>query len=143
MLELTSTIEGKRAYYGEFCAHFEKDGFTLCGGWEYDHAYMDAILYQQEGVTLYVRIPVYVVEGRLDELDALVEFGKPFLIKHVLNIGLTEDEDFSGLDAAGLNQFQKPLDPDDRIEKERRWQHAGELLVEKVTRAVMNELTMV
>lgn len=131
MLEIPSTIEGKRAYFGDFCDRFEKEGFTLCGGWEYGYAYFDAIVHQREGITIYLRIPANVVEGQLDQLDALLEFGRPFLMKHVMNIGLTEDEDFSLLDTVGFNQFQKPLDPDDRIEKESKWRSVGEQTLER------------
>lgn len=125
MLTITSELEGKRAFYGDVRTIFEKEGFSLCGGWEYYYAYFDAILMQKEGVTIYLRLPAHVIQGKLDHEDACLQFGCPFLIKHVVHTGLT-DEPFKTLDIVGLNQFQAPLDPDDGIVNETKWRQAGE-----------------
>lgn len=133
MLSIPSDLEGKQAYYGDFCNQFEKEGFHICGNWEYYHAYFDLILHQQEGVTIYLRLPVKAVQGKLDRADALLEFGRPFLIKHIVHLGLVEDDsDYSLLNAAGFNQFQDPLDPDDRIEHEGKWRQIGEQAISKI-----------
>ena len=133
MLSIPSDIEGKQCYYGDLRQPFERAGFHLNGNWEYDHAYFDSVLHQEEGASVYLRLPVTTVRGRLDQEDALLEFGQPFLIKHVVHIGLVqEDTDFSLMNASGLNQFQPPLDPDDRIEQEERWKRAGEQAIGKI-----------
>lgn len=133
MLSIPSDLEGKRALYGDFHRDFEKEGFHICGNWEYYHAYFDAVLHQQEGVTIYVRLPAKVVQGKLDQEDALLEFGRPFLIKHIVHIGIVEGEaDYSALNAIGLDQFQAPLDPDDRIEQEGKWRRAGRQAISRI-----------
>jgi len=133
MLSVPSEIEGKQAYFGDFQNQFEKEGFHICGNWEYDHAYFDSVLHQQEGVSIYLRLPVKTVRGKLDQADALLEFGQPFLIKHIVHIGLSEeDSDYSALNAVGLNQFQDPLDPDDRIEQEGKWRQVGEQAINRI-----------
>lgn len=133
MLPIPSALEGKRAYYGDFHKELAADGFHLCGGWEYSHAYLDASLYSQDGVTIYLRLPIHTISGELDREDALVEFDRPFLVKHVVYTGFAvEDDDFSALDVTGLNQFQPPRDPDDLIEQTDKWRQIGEQAIGKV-----------
>lgn len=135
MLPIPSKIIGKRVYYGDVNRPFSKEGFGLAGGWEYDFAYFDAILHEQDAVTIYIRLPSTVLEGKLDREDAYLEFGQPFLIKHVVHTGLSHDK-FDVNFFGGLNQFQKPLDPDDRIEHERHWVEAGGQALERILRYV-------
>lgn len=134
MLAIPSTfIEGKRAYFGEIREEFERVGYVLNGNWEYHKAFFDHILHQHEGVTIYLRLPVYTVHGKLDRDDAFLEFGEPFLLKHIVHIGnATDDSDYSILNVLGLAQFQKPLDPDDKIEQEDKWRHIANAAVEKL-----------
>ncbi|MFC6331826.1 YugN family protein [Paenibacillus septentrionalis] len=134
MLSIPSTfIEGKHAYYGEIKDAFEERGFVINGNWEYYKAFFDHILHQHEGETIYLRLPIYVLQGKLDRDDAFFEFGQPFLLKHLVHTGIaSDDNDFGILDAIGLAQFQKPLDPDDKIEKEDKWRHAGLSAIERL-----------
>jgi len=133
MLSIPSEVEGKRGYYGDLCKPFENAGFHLCGNWEYYKAFFDTALHRHEGVTIYLRLPVRVVQGKLDRADALLEFERPFLIKHIVHVGLIEDDsDYSALDPIGLNQFQEPLDPDDRIEREDKWRQVGERAIDRI-----------
>lgn len=134
MLSIPLTfIEGKQAYYGEIKDDFEKLGFVINGNWEYHKAFFDNILHQHEGVSIYLRIPAWVVQGKLDRDDAFLQFGEPFLLKHVVHTGIAPDDmDFSVLDVVGLGQFQKPLDPDDKIEKEDKWRQAGSSAVNRL-----------
>ncbi len=137
MLDIPSDIEGKQAYYGDLHKPFEHAGFHLNGNWEYDHAYFDSVLHQQEGVSIYLRLPVKTVQGKLDQEDAVLEFGRPFLLKHIVHIGpVEEDSDYSMLNAVGLNQFQDPLDPDDRIEQEGKWRSVGEQAIGRIERYI-------
>jgi hypothetical protein len=130
VLSFTSDIEGKRAFYGDIRNRFEKEGFHICSGWEYYEGSFDSILSQNGGVSIYLRLPTQVIQGRLDHEDAYLQFGRPFLIKHVVNIGISRD--FNVLDMIGLGQFQKPLDPDDRIEHEAKWVQAGEHAITRI-----------
>lgn len=133
MLNVPSEIEGKEATYGDVLKGFEKEGFYLCGGWEYDSAYFDSILHQDGEVTIYLRLPVQVVQGKLDDPDANMKFGQPFVIKHVIHTGIVENEDDATIpNLAGMNQFHKPSDPDDRIEDEARWKTAGEQALNRI-----------
>lgn len=132
MLSIPSAIEGKRAYYGTLCKPFEDQGFHICGSWEYYTAFFDSILHQNEGITIYLRLPVRVIEGRLDHADALVQFERPFLIKHIVHTGLDSDPDLGAFTAIGLNQFQEPVDPDDKIKHEDLWRQAGEQAINRV-----------
>ncbi|GKV54135.1 hypothetical protein NCCP2222_00820 [Sporosarcina sp. NCCP-2222] len=130
MLFLTETeLEGKQAYYGEICEHFGDQGLIL-GNWDYDQGLFDKILYKQGGVTIYLRCPFDVIQGELDQQDALLLFKKPFIIKHILNIGLDEEES-PVLTVTGLEQFQKPVDKDAPIEKKSSWAEDGEQVISK------------
>ncbi|WP_442951872.1 YugN family protein [Paenibacillus sp. A14] len=42
VLIIPSEIEGMRAYYGDVCGDFEKQGFHLCGNWEYYAGFFDS-----------------------------------------------------------------------------------------------------
>ncbi|WP_047986558.1 YugN family protein [Ornithinibacillus californiensis] len=125
MIELESAIQGKTAYFGE-ARHLAKQfGLSLCGSWEYDGAFLDATLHREGGETIYLRMPFHVLEGELDRNDAFIEFGKPFVIKHIVHIGLDKDE-ASLFAATGLNQFQEPLDKDGQIRNKTKWEEIGE-----------------
>lgn len=134
MLPIRATfIEGKKVYYGEIREDFEKLGFVINGNWEYRKAFFDHILHQHEGETIYLRLPVYALHGKLDRDDAFLEFGEPLLMKHLVHTGVDpEDDNFSILNAIGLAQFQKPLDPDDKIEQEDKWRHIGASAVDSL-----------
>jgi hypothetical protein len=137
MLSITSEITGKKSYYGYFKPIFEKNDIHMCGNWEYYEAYFDSTLYQKDGVSIYLRIPAEVVEGKLDDCDACVQFGEPFMIKHVMYMGLMKDDmDFSALDVIGLNQFQKPVDPDDHIEQQAKWRQVGERKIDSILKYI-------
>lgn len=72
-----------------------------------------------------MRLPFQVLDGELDRKDAFIEFQKPFVIKHVVNLGLDEDEN-SLLTATGFSQFQEPLDKDGYIHDKSKWEEFGE-----------------
>lgn len=133
MLELMSYIEGKEAKYGRIKKPFEQEGFSLNGGWEYDRAHFDAIVSQDGGETIYLRLPVHVIAGKLDHDDARLKFGAPFLIKHIVHTGFVEDDLSIGLlNIAGLNQFQPPLERDGHIEDEDKWREVGEAVLNRL-----------
>lgn len=133
MLQVTSDIEGKQAYYGAIRNGFEKEGFHICGNWEYYEAFFDSILFQNENEKMYLRLPVKVLQGKLDRNDAYLEFGRPFLIKHIMHTGLVEDEfEFNMLNLTGISQFREPFDPDDRIEHQARWTQAAEQAINRI-----------
>lgn len=138
MISLQTQIEGKKGYFGYMQDFFRRHGFFLCGGWDYHKGKFDAILWREKGETIYLRIPFHVLNGELDKTNTYIEFRTPYIIKHVVNIGLDRDEN-SLLSATGFNQFQKPLDKDGKINNKNLWQSHGEKMVEKI----INELATV
>ncbi|WP_042144366.1 YugN family protein [Paucisalibacillus sp. EB02] len=125
MIELETELEGKRIYFGDARRLAKQFGLSLCGSWEYDGAFFDATLHREGGETIYLRMPFHVLEGMLDRNDAFIEFRKPFVIKHVVHLGLDKDEN-SLLAATGFNQFQAPLDKDGYIREKNKWEEIGE-----------------
>lgn len=131
MISLQTYVEGKRYYFGSIQETLRAHGFFLCGAWEYDRGKFDAALWRENGETIYLRIPFHVIQGQLDRADAYIEFRTPYLIKHIVNVGLDRDEN-SLLSATGFNQFQKPLDKDGEINNKDLWKHHGETLIMRI-----------
>ncbi|MBC5636764.1 hypothetical protein H8S33_08045 [Ornithinibacillus sp. BX22] len=135
MIELQSEIEGKTAYFGQARIIAKQFGLSLCGSWEYDGAFLDATLHREGGETIYLRMPFHVLEGELDRDGAFIEFGKPFVIKHIVHIGLDRNEN-SLLAATGINQFQEPLDKDGQIRNKTKWEDIGETIANQFASAI-------
>lgn len=135
MIELETPIEGKRAYYGTVQGYSKKLNYTLGGCWDYHKGCIDSILWREAGETIYLRLPVKVIKGELDSPNALIEFEKPYVIKHVVNTGL--DRDTNSLAAAsGFSQFQNPLDQDGQIKDKNEWEENGEQAVNRILERV-------
>lgn len=132
MIKLTSVIEGKKSTFGVAQKIFKANGCSFCSNFEYDQGKFDAVLWKEGGETIYLRIPFDVLEGELDYSNAYIQFGTPFVIKHVVNIGLDYDENSFVTVAAGVNQFQEPLAHDAYIRDKSRWAQAGEEVVERI-----------
>lgn len=131
MISLQTPIEGKRSYFGYMQKELKKFGFFLCGAWDYDRGKFDAILWREQGETIYLRIPFHVLNGELDKSDAYIEFRTPYIIKHVVNVGLDRDAD-SLLSATGFAQFQTPLDKDGQITNKDKWAAYGDSLINDI-----------
>ncbi len=131
MLLLETKLEGKTAYFGVARECVRELRYHVGGNWDYHKGCFDHILCQEGGETIYIRIPFSVIHGELDHADTFIRFDKPFVIKHVVNLGLDSD-DSSLLDATGFSQFQAPLDKDGHIENKNRWIHAGEEAIAEV-----------
>ncbi|MGM8366194.1 YugN family protein [Virgibacillus sp. W0181] len=129
MIKLDSDITGRQTYFGQVQNMCKQHGYCLAGNWEYDRGHFDAVLWREGGESIYVRIPFNVIKGELDRHDAQLEFSTPYIIKHVVNVGLDRDEN-SLLSAVGFNQFQKPLDTDGHIDNKDKWVDAGEQAVQ-------------
>ncbi|MER2007198.1 MAG: YugN family protein [Psychrobacillus sp.] len=133
MLQLNTELEGKTAFFGDLQDRISSLGYTIGGNWDYHKGSFDSILCREEGETIYLRIPFTVTQGELDDYEAHIKFQSPYLIKHVVNVGLDKDEN-SLLTTTGFDQFQSPVDQDGNITDKNRWEHAGEQEVEKVLR---------
>lgn len=132
MIKLQSSIEGKRADFGLVREIFTSYGCSFCSNFEYDQGKFDTILWKEGGETIYLRIPFNVLDGVLDYANAYIEFETPYIIKHVVNIGLDYDENSLMTATTGLNQFQEPLDTDGYIRDKSSWKKAGEEKIEQV-----------
>lgn len=128
MIKLETELQGQKASFGVVRDCIKEIGYHLGGNWDYHKGCFDHTLCREEGETIYVRIPFTVLYGELDQPEALIEFETPYIIKHVVNIGLDSDES-SLIDATGFSQFQSPVDKDGKIEDKNRWMHAGEVAV--------------
>lgn len=135
MIKLNTAIEGKRVSFGTARHIFKSFGCSFCSNFEYDQGKFDAVLWREGGETIYLRVPFYVIDGMLDHSNAYIEFGTPFVIKHVVNIGLDYDEN-SLVTATGLSQFQEPLDTDGQIRDKSRWAIAGEETVDQIVNSM-------
>ncbi|WP_252504859.1 YugN family protein [Sporosarcina sp. Marseille-Q4943] len=128
MLKLQTELEGQTASFGVVSDCIRELGYHIGGNWDYDRGCFDHILCQEGGETIYIRIPFFVTQGELDDYEASIKFGTPYIIKHVVHVGLDRDGD-SLLDATGFSQFQQPIDKDGKIINKNRWIHAGEVAV--------------
>jgi hypothetical protein len=112
LIELNSSIQGKRFEKGHLEEFLTSQGFTVGGGWEYDHAYFDYV-FQKTPYYDVLRIPVIVKSGDFEQASAKLECGIPFLLRHCYQYGLDDEKDaLFGIGGGLLNQFQKPTDPD-------------------------------
>lgn len=124
MLHLDTDLEGKQMEFGYAKKMLKKHGFIMGDNWDYDRGIFDNPMHRENGETIYVRMPFQVIEGQLDHRNALIEFQRPFVIEHVVNLGLDKDGD-SLLTTTGLSQFQEPLDTDGYIHDKSKWQEFG------------------
>ncbi len=137
MLEISSPIEGKQVVYGDIQKHLEKEGFVLGDNWEYDAGFLDSVLNQKYDSTLFLRIPFEVVQGELDDANAVLQMGRPFLLKHVVQTGYsegnTENPTYDPYQMGYLvNQFQEPKKLDAEIENEDYWVSEAKSRLERI-----------
>ncbi|WP_164669467.1 YugN family protein [Virgibacillus doumboii] len=135
MIELETELEGKRTHFGTVQDYSKQLNYTLGGCWDYHKGCIDSILWRDGGETIYLRLSVKVIKGELDRPNALIEFEKPYVIKHVVNTGL--DRDVNSLaTVSGFSQFQDPLDQDGLIRDKKEWQENGEQAVDRILNQV-------
>ncbi|WP_050182822.1 YugN family protein [Domibacillus robiginosus] len=137
MLKLQTDLEGKTARFGDIRDQMNELGYDLGGNWGYDAGSFDSTLWCDKNEKVYLRLPFTVLDGMLDEYDAFISFQTPFVIKHVVNIGLEKDK-HSLLTASGFNQFQDPVDPDAQIQEKNKWETAGEKAVSRLIQYLGN-----
>lgn len=130
MIELQTNLPGKKVIYGDACKVLEEYGLSMGGNWDFDRGMFDGILYDDGNDKIYLRLPFSVLDGMLDDEATLIKFEKPFIVRHILNIGL-DNEESQLLTAVGLEQFQSPDAPDAPIYRE-EWVIKGEEVVSHV-----------
>ncbi|RAL25569.1 YugN family protein [Thermoflavimicrobium daqui] len=121
MISIPSAIEGYQNSFKEIQSSFEEEGFSLGGGYTYDHGYFDHPLDWEErhGYRYYLRIPTQAIQGELDQPNTKVKLGRPFVIKHEF---LTDNDPTanSGLLTGFVSQFSKPISVEDH-EIDQKW----------------------
>ncbi|WP_053361427.1 YugN family protein [Bacillus sp. FJAT-27251] len=125
MIKLETELEGKGARYTDIVDAFESHGFNVGGNWDYDHGMFDKTLADEDGETIYLRVPFDVAEGNLDDNDARVVFGTPFVVNHIADTDI-DQEDSAVLTTTGMEQFKSPVDKDGPIQKKSKWAVEGE-----------------
>nr|WP_275899473.1 YugN family protein [Bacillus piscicola] len=135
-----TSLEGRQHYFGQTQEIFDRLNYELGDNWDYDNGCFDTILERDGGETIYLRVPFHVLDGQLDSRNAYVEFQTPYVIKHVVNLGLDEGGDALA-SASGFSQFQEPLDKDGNIIKEEKWAEAGREAVEVIEQYIPERQT--
>jgi len=131
MIQLDSSLNGYKTTLYKLETALKPMGFSVGGGWEYDHGYFDYRL-AKEGTYYFVRIPFKAIEGELDRPGVEVEVGAPFLLGHQYQDGIDKGE--VGNISASFNQFQTPKDPDVDIPKE--YVKQGTIIMQQAEQAV-------
>ncbi len=111
MQPIASSLEGRESTFGQVRQALAPEGFTLAN-WEYDRGFFDKQL--DDKAMVYLRLPFEVTEGELDNAEARIRFGTPFVLKHVYQTGNDPTIGYfaSQTVAPLVNQFQEPVDKD-------------------------------
>ncbi|UFJ41196.1 YugN-like family protein [Brevibacillus humidisoli] len=129
MEQLNSTITGKQGSFGQIRDNLEPEGFTLAN-WDYDRGFFDRQL--DDRAMVFLRLPIEVRHGHLDEGDAQIEFGTPFVLKHVYQTGVEENVGYQSSKVAAplMNQFQEPIEKDAPLDEE--WVQKAEMVLHRI-----------
>lgn len=112
MIELNSVLYGVRLEKSAADDFLKPRGFTIGGGWDYDHGYYDYVIRKKPHYDV-LRIPVAVKDGDFEQPSAMLEIGKPIVLRHKYQTGIEEEKDsVVGIGAGPLNQFQSPIEKD-------------------------------
>ncbi len=140
MITIENTgIEGFQTTYQKAKDLLYPEGFTIGGGWNYDHGYFDHPLdwETEQGYRYYLRIPVYAMKGEIEEPNAVVELGKPFVIKHEFRTKNDPAGD-AGVVSSLVNQFSEPV-PTDNAEIDEQWIARARKLVERIGAKIQSQ----
>lgn len=125
MIELESKLENRMYKFAEAREVLSAVGFSIGGGWEYSGGSFDRPL-DGEAHKVWLRMPFDVTTGNLDadqeDNDAVIRFGKPYVLKHLYQEGLDDDAQLRTIGGL-LDQFSDPVDPDAPVEDE--WRTRG------------------
>jgi hypothetical protein len=120
MIALQSVVEGKQFKLKELEDKLKPLGYSIGGGWEYDHGCFDYKIDEENGYT-FLRLPFQAVDGELEQRGVTVQLGTPYLLNHKYQDGLDDNPDVvNGLVRmtwnSSFNQFQEPIDKDATID---------------------------
>lgn len=127
MKTIHSSLPGTRGTFGYFREMLQPH-FTLAN-WDYEQGFFDRALDEQN--TVYLRLPIKVLQGELDSADAWVELGTPYVLRHLYRTGMEEDVGYvMPVASAMMNQFQEPIDKDADVDA--RWMRKAEAIVKEM-----------
>ena len=131
MIAISSELENYKDQFVKLNDSLEEFGFSLGGNWDYEQGCFDR--YLDEAHKVWLRIPFLVTSGSLDGLsdstNAVVQLGKPFVLKHLYNDGL-DQEAAPNVYASLVNQFQEPIDKDAKVED--KWLEQAAAIIKTV-----------
>jgi hypothetical protein len=110
MIPIPSTLEGKTYQLYKLEKELKPLGYTIGGGWEYDHGSFDYKIDDEVGYQ-FLRVPFEAVDGQLDSQGTTVQLGRPFLLSHKYQVGMDDHAEIDTF-TASFNQFSEPRDPD-------------------------------
>lgn len=135
MIPIPSKIENQQFYLSELEDQLKPLGYSIGGGWEYDHGNFDYKI--DDGYSyLYLRVPFKAIKGELDRPGVLVELGQPFLLNHQFERGLDQDVGTASA-SLGFNQFQEPEDQDAEVDP--KYIDTGKKLVEELEAVLLSQ----
>lgn len=111
MQQIASELENKQFDLYKLELKLKPLGYSIGGGWDYDHGTFDYKLDDEDGGYLFLRLPFTPIGGQLDSPNCKVELGKPFLLSHKYQEGLDDHAD-TGTFSGTFNQFSEPVDED-------------------------------
>ncbi|MFS0780377.1 YugN-like family protein [Bacillus sp. 1P06AnD] len=111
MKEIPSRLTGKQYNLLFLEKQLKPLGYSIGGGWDYDHGYFDYKLAEVPGY-VFLRLPVQAVRGELDERGVSVRIGTPFVLGHQYQSGIDTDFADAGPITAVFNQFAEPVEKD-------------------------------
>jgi YugN-like family len=114
----SNMIEGFQTTYQKAKDMLDPEGFAIGGGWNYDHGY-------------------YAVKGDIGDHKTIVEFGKPFVIKHEFRTKNNPSGDVGVLSSL-VNQFSEPI-PTEGAEIDEQWVARARNLVEKIETKIQTQ----
>ncbi|MGM0881897.1 MAG: YugN family protein [Bacillota bacterium] len=119
MIPISSVLKSREQHFTETKELLESRQFTLGGNWDYESGSFDRAL--DEAHKVWLRIPFEVVNGNIDsettETEAKIKLGSPYVLKHEYNEG-NDPEASVRLAGAVFDQFQSPVNPDGKVERE-------------------------
>lgn len=133
MIPIPSKIEGLTIMMHKLEQKLEPLGYTIGGGWEYDHGFFDYKI-NDEGGYQFLRLPFEAIDGQLDSNGTAVQLGRPFLLSHLFQEGL-DDRVNSELLSSSINQFSEPKDPDAKVPE--KYLETGERLVRELEKTLI------
>ncbi|TFB13784.1 hypothetical protein E3U55_15380 [Filobacillus milosensis] len=135
MKQLESGIDNQIFNYNDLENILKRLDFVIGGNWEYDHAFFDYQIEKDDEQYVFLRIPVNTEIGNLDEPDAQVKIGKPFVLAHRYESGIDHQSSIGNL-SGSFNQFQSPEEPDAEVDSE--FVTEAEQVLQKVERALLH-----